>query len=229
MHPGHPGRTHPRMPKHEPERRCILSGEREGRDALVRLALSPDGEVLPDIGARAPGRGAWVKPDRALVAEAEAKGKLKGALQRAFKGDVRRVPEGMAARIEAGLKRAALDRLGLELRAGNLLLGSDRIAAAVDSGEAALVMLAADAAPDGVRKLGQRLHSAGGKAKAIALPAGRDELSLALGQANVVHAALRDRQAALRVESAVGRWRAYLGLHDGIGIEGGEPPAGLEL
>ena len=76
------------MPKHEPERRCIISGEREGRDALVRLALSPDGEVLPDIGARAPGRGAWVKPDRALIAEAEAKGKLKGALQRAFKGEL---------------------------------------------------------------------------------------------------------------------------------------------
>ena len=83
--------------------------------------------------------------------------------------------------------------------------------------------------PDGVRKLAQRLHSAGGKAKAIALPAGRDELSLALGQANVVHAAVRDRQAALRVESAVGRWRAYLGLQDGIEIEGDEPPAGLEL
>jgi predicted RNA-binding protein YlxR (DUF448 family) len=217
------------MPKHEPERRCIISGEREGRDALVRLALSPDGEVLPDIGARAPGRGAWVTPDRALVAEAEAKGRLKGALQRAFKGDVKRVPEGMADRIEAGLKRAALDRLGLELRAGNLLLGSDRIAGAVDSGEARLVLHAADAAPDGVRKLAQRLHSAGGKAKAIALPAGRDELSLALGQANVVHAAVRDRQAALRVESAVGRWRAYLGLQDGIEIEGDEPPAGLEL
>lgn len=217
------------MPKHEPERRCIISGEREGRDALVRLALSPDGEVLPDIGARAPGRGAWVTPDRALVAEAQAKGKLKGALQRAFKGDVKRVPEDMADRIEAGLKRAALDRLGLELRSGNLLLGSDRIAGAVDSGEARLVLHAADAAPDGVRKLAQRLHSAGGKAKAIALPTGRDELSLALGQANVVHAAVRDRQAALRVESAVGRWRAYLGLQDGIEIEGDEPPAGLEL
>ncbi|MBB4631537.1 DUF448 domain-containing protein [Sphingosinicella soli] len=217
------------MPKHEPERRCIISGEREGRDALLRLALSPDGEVLPDIGARAPGRGAWVKPDHALVAEAEAKGKLRGALQRAFKGDVKHVPEGMAARIEAGLKRAALDRLGLELRSGNLLLGSDRIAAAVDSGEARLVLHAADAAPDGVRKLAQRLHSAGGKAKAIALPAGRDELSLALGQANVVHAALRDRQAALRVESAVGRWRAYLGLHDGIENADGAPSAGLGL
>jgi uncharacterized protein len=61
------------------------------------------------------------------------------------------------------------------------------------------------------------------------LPAGRDELSLALGQANVVHAAVRDRQAALRVESVVGRWRAYLGLQGGIEIEGDEPPAGLEL
>ncbi len=216
------------MPKHEPERRCILSGESEGRDGLIRLALSPDGEVLPDIGARAPGRGAWVRPDRALIAAAEAKGKFRGALQRAFKGDVRSVPADMAARIEASLKRAALDRLGLEMRAGNLLLGNDRIAGAVESGEARLLLHAADAAPDGIRKLAQRLHSAGGQAKAIALPVTRDELSLALGQANVVHAALRDRQAAIRVAAAVGRWRAYLGLHDGIEGGAAEPPAQVD-
>ena len=45
---------------HVPERKCILSGEHGARDKLIRLALSPDGEVLPDVRARAPGRGAWI-------------------------------------------------------------------------------------------------------------------------------------------------------------------------
>ena len=40
-----------------PERTCILSGQKAARDALVRLAVSPDGEVLPDALAKAPGRG----------------------------------------------------------------------------------------------------------------------------------------------------------------------------
>lgn len=200
------------MSEHDPQRRCILSGESGDRGELIRLALSPDGGVFPDVGARAPGRGAWVRPDKAAISAAEARGKLRGALARAFKGDVRTVPDDLAGQIEAALKRAALDRLGLEFAAGRLLLGSDRIAAALASGEAVLLLHAADAAEDGVRKLEQRLHSARGNTRSMVLPAGREELSLALGQSNVVHAALRDRQAALRVEAAVSRWRAYLGI-----------------
>ena len=40
--------------KSEPERKCILSGEHGARGELVRLAISPDGLVLPDIHAKAP-------------------------------------------------------------------------------------------------------------------------------------------------------------------------------
>jgi predicted RNA-binding protein YlxR (DUF448 family)/ribosomal protein L7Ae-like RNA K-turn-binding protein len=214
------------MPRHEPERRCILSGEGAARGGLIRLALSPDGVVLPDVGARAPGRGAWVTPDRAAITAAEAKGRLKGALARAFKGELRQVPADIAGLIEVGLRRAALDRLGLELRAGHLVTGSERVAEAIDAG-APLVLHAADAAPDGVRKLSQRLHSRRGHATALTLPAGREELSLALGQSNVVHAALRDRQAALRVEAAVRRWRDYLGLGDEQGAEPVSPGAAV--
>jgi predicted RNA-binding protein YlxR (DUF448 family) len=39
-----------------PERRCILSGEVSPKETLIRLAISPDGDVLPDLLARAPGR-----------------------------------------------------------------------------------------------------------------------------------------------------------------------------
>ncbi|MCP6768919.1 YlxR family protein, partial [Klebsiella pneumoniae] len=64
------------------ERKCILSGETAARDALIRLAISPDGLVLPDVLARAPGRGAWIGVSREALEKALAKGKLKGALAR---------------------------------------------------------------------------------------------------------------------------------------------------
>ena len=115
------GRTLLRKPPHEtpgvshtPERKCILSGEHAARDDLLRLALSPDGEIWPDIRARAPGRGAWLGVDRPTLEKAQAKGRLKGALARAFKtGDIS-VPENLGERIEAALRQAVLDRLGLE-------------------------------------------------------------------------------------------------------------------
>ena len=68
-----------REPQHEPERRCIITGERGPKSGLIRLAVGPDNVVAPDVRARAPGRGAWIGVDRPTLEEAIAKGKLKGA------------------------------------------------------------------------------------------------------------------------------------------------------
>src|SRR3546814_17152086 len=92
----------------------------------LRLALSPDGLVLPDAAARAPGRGAWLAPDRAALENAISKHKLKGALSRAFKtGDIG-WPDDLPDRIANALQRQVLDRLGLEARGGTLVTGSAR-------------------------------------------------------------------------------------------------------
>src|SRR3546814_12151319 len=47
----------------------------------------------------------------------------------------------------------------------------------------------------------------------LELPAGRAELSLALGRENVVHAAIVEKAAADRVATVLLRWRAYSGLN----------------
>ena len=200
------------MPPNEPIRRCILSGERDERGRLIRLALSPDGLVLPDAAARAPGRGAWLAPDREALENAISKHKLKGALSRAFKSGDIGWPDDLPDRIANALQRQVLDRLGLEARGGTLLTGSDRISDAIAAGRVRLLIHAADAAEDGRRKLDGRLFAARGET-GIELPAGRAELSLALGRENVVHAAIVEKAAADRVATVLLRWRAYSGLN----------------
>ena len=208
---------------HIPERRCILTGAHDARDNLIRLALGPDGSIAPDVRARAPGRGAWIGVDRAALEAAQAKGKLKAALGRAFKtGDIM-IPADLGERIEAALRQSALDRLGLEARAGTLLTGSDKIEVAARRGGVHLLLHAADAGQDGNGKLDQALRVGESGAEALVLPAERTILSLALGRQNVVHIALIDRAAAARVRHALDRWRAFIGLRVGF-----DPLAGLE-
>jgi predicted RNA-binding protein YlxR (DUF448 family) len=199
-----------------PERKCILSGEHGERDNLIRLALSPDGEVLPDVRAKAPGRGAWIGVDRATLEAAQAKGKLRGALARAFKGVPLQIPDDLGERIETALRQAALDRLGLEARAGTLLTGTDRIENAARKGEVELLLHASDAGEDGNRKLDQAWRVGGREGQGLVIPAERPILSLALGRQNVVHIALTDRGAAARVGHALDRWRAFLGTEAGL-------------
>ena len=199
---------------HVAERKCILSGEHDARDELIRLALGPDGQVAPDVRAKAPGRGAWIGVDRQGLEQAQANGKLRGALARAFKGPVT-APADLADRIEAALRQTALDRLGLEARSGTLITGTEKIDVALRRGEVHLLLHASDAGQDGTRKLDQAFRVGGGgedgEGQGLVFPAERPILSLALGRQNVVHIAIIDRAAAQRVRHALERWRAFIG------------------
>ena len=207
-----------------PERRCILSGVHGPRaggttGGLIRLALSPDGVLAPDVLARAPGRGAWIAVTRSELEKAIASNKLKGALARAFGkslgGAPVSVPADLPERIEAALLRALTERLGLALRAGQLLMGTDRIADAARAGTVRWLAHAADAGADGVSKLGQAWRvgedrEGTGLAGQI-LPLDRAALSVALGRDNVVHLALTDAGAAARVATLLQRLLHFSG------------------
>ncbi|MEO1648954.1 MAG: DUF448 domain-containing protein [Pseudomonadota bacterium] len=205
------------------ERRCILSGETHPRDSLMRLAISPakdDGscDVLPDAQAKAPGRGAWIAPDRAALETALANGQFRGALARAFKGAKLSVPDTLPDLIEAALARHVTDRLGLEMRAGNIVLGSHRIAESARGGAIALLLHASDASEDGRKKLDQAwrvgTETEGSGARGSVLPLDRDTLSVALGRENVVHLGVSghsgDLRSANRVEQAVNRLTKFV-------------------
>lgn len=202
-----------------PERRCILTGAHGPRARLIRLAVGPDDMLWPDPGARLTGRGAWITADRALLTDAIAGGKLKGALARAFRTSPPRVPDDLPDRIAAGLQRRALDRLGLELRAGHLIFGAEKISDWARAGRLFMLLHASDAAPDGVAKLNQAYRSGGGSMQSVAiLPAGRSSLSAALGRANMVHSGVTNGRAAARITADVARWSAY--THDSKITEG---------
>jgi len=219
-------RTNDPLEAHVPERSCILTRRTAPRAELIRLALGPDGQVAADVRARAPGRGAWIGVGRAALDEANAKGKLKGALSRAFKTSTLDVPADLGERIEQALRQQVLDRLGLEARSGTLVNGSEKVEIAARQGKVHLLIHAADAGEDGNRRLDQAWRVGGGNQNGLVFPEGRTILSLALGRENVVHVALTDPAAASRVSHALKRWRAFTGPDRGL--EGGQSALGTD-
>jgi predicted RNA-binding protein YlxR (DUF448 family) len=201
------------------ERRCILTGATSARDDLLRLAISPDGLVLPDAGAKAPGRGAWIGVDRAALEQAMTEGHLRKALMRAFKGAPLTIPDDLPTKVEAALVRHLCDRLGLELRSGNIVMGSARIEEQARSGRIAVLLHASDSSEDGRRKLDQAWRvgsdAEGSGLRGQVLPLDRTALSVALGRDNVVHLGVAghpgDMRAATRVLQAVSRLVQYAG------------------
>lgn len=201
------------------ERRCILSGDHGPRAALIRLALSPDGLLVPDIQARAPGRGAWIGVDQATLAASMAKGRMKAALARAFKGVAVTVPAGLPGAIAEAFRRNLLSQLGLAAKAGVLLVGAEKIDQTARTGAVALILHASDAADDGRRKRDQSWRvgedKEGSDLAGVILPVDRTALSVALGRDNVVHVAITDGAWAERINVLLDRWRRFTGSASG--------------
>jgi len=198
----------------EPLRQCLVTRERLPKEVMIRFVQGPEGDVVPDLAAKLPGRGAWVVADRAAI-EAAAK---KGLFARAFGGPVR-VPEGFADRIEALLVRRLLDLLGQARKAGVLVLGSTSVQTAARAGEIAALIEASDGAPDGRRKAESALVCGGRYDRArpmegalIAACFTCSELSLALGRENVIHAALPEGGFAVRFLADARRLQGFRAL-----------------
>ena len=185
-------------------RRCIVSGEVLPEGRLVRFVAAPDGQIVPDIEAKLPGRGMWVRAERKAVEQAAAKGLFARAAGGAVKADA-----ALAGRTEARLVERLLDHLGLGRRAGDLILGFDQVERALRApGAPAVIVQASDAAADGGRKL-QAAARASGIAPFVIGALSSAELSLALGRSNVVHAALKSGRIAERLVFDAGRLNGF--------------------
>jgi len=181
--------TAPAKDKTGRTRMCILTRQVKPEADLLRFVAGPDGALVPDLRARLPGRGVWVGLDRASVAEAVG-GKL---FARALKTDVTADP-GIADNIALLLRKAALGRLGLARKGGAAIAGFAAVEAALAKENVAVLLTASDAADDALRKAGDRLQRRARSElgmKALHIRAfNADELGLALGRPNVIHAAV---------------------------------------
>jgi predicted RNA-binding protein YlxR (DUF448 family) len=186
------------------ERRCIVTGKSQGEAALIRFALGPDSNVTPDVAAKLPGRGAWVRADHASVEQAIKK----GAFARAFKADVKAAPN-LAAQTEALLAKRCLDILGMARRAGAIAMGAVQVEAAIRKAPALVLIEASDGAGDGREAL-MTLHIGlwGRPPAAVGCFSG-EELGVALGRERVIHACLLQERLALAWAADVDRLAGF--------------------
>jgi predicted RNA-binding protein YlxR (DUF448 family) len=171
----------------DPLRRCLATGKSLPKAQLVRFVAAPDGTVVPDIANELPGRGAWVSAGAKALAKVLSKGQLAKALE------AKAGPE-LVGLVERLLVKRALGLLGIARRSGLLINGYERVKETLDLHEVgrariAAIIEASDGAADGRRSV---------LAKARAIDVGApvcglftsEEMSMALGGANVIHACL---------------------------------------
>jgi uncharacterized protein len=169
-----------------PVRLCAATRTVQPVSELIRFVVGPDGEAVPDVRNKLPGRGVWVTATRdALDAAIKRK-----AFARSFNREVR-LPSDFVDRTERLLERAVLDALAVANKAGLALAGFTKTEAALANGKAVALLRAAEASSEGSRKLDAagRRHESGEPPPLVGFLTSA-QLDLALNRLNVVYAAL---------------------------------------
>ena len=176
-----------------PERTCIVTRRKGAPDSMIRFVAGPGAIVVADLRRRLPGRGVWVTASELLVAEAVKRHSFSRGLKMKVQASSE-LPRSVGDLLAAD----ALQSLAMANKAGALTVGFAKVETALANGVPALIH-ASDAAADGVRKLEatrRRLALGSGEAMCIKLFSS-EQLDLALGRTNVIHAALAAGPAGL--------------------------------
>lgn len=163
------------------DRMCIVTRIVKSEAELVRFALAPDGTVVPDVKRKLPGRGVWVTLDRKILAEAVKRNLFSKGFGTAIK-----TGSDLVDVVGALLRKDTLAALSMTRKAGLALSGYMKVEEALLKGNIRVLFHASDGSVDGRQKLDRKCAAN----VIIFAHFTADELNVAFGGSNVIHAAV---------------------------------------
>lgn len=161
------------------ERKCIATGTVRAKSGMIRFVVGPDGQAVPDLLEKLPGRGLWISADRAAIEKAARKGLLARAAKQAVG-----LPEDLAGLVERLLAKRVVNLISLARKSGEAVSGYEKVKDWLDKERASVLIQAADGSARGKSKL-----STPHRGSFIGWLTA-DELGQAFGRQSTIHAAL---------------------------------------
>lgn len=187
-------------------RLCAATRVERSTDELIRFVAAPDGSIVPDLARKLPGRGVWVTADRDSLIRAVATRAFARSLKRKLE-----VPPDLPDRVEALLAQRVCEALSLANKAGAVVTGFEKIDRRLGQADVRALLHGSDAATDGSARLDRKFLAVSGDDAAgrIVAVLTVEQMSLAIGRPNVVHAALNKGGATDRFLAEAGRLTRY--------------------
>lgn len=184
----------------ETARKCILTGQILPKEDLLRFVLLKDGRLIPDFNKKLEGRGIYISNSLALIKGLTVKSPLNKMLHTNVIIDTE-----LPQTVERILHKKGLEAINLARKAGDLILGFEKVQETIKKGKAAFVIEAADAGEDGRQKI-------------AAMAADLEKytvydiatLSEALNRENTVYLAVKKSSMHAMVRTALKRYQTFL-------------------
>ncbi|MBQ9271856.1 MAG: DUF448 domain-containing protein [Alphaproteobacteria bacterium] len=189
------------MAKETENRKCVLTGNILPKEDLLRFILLKDGTVLPDFNKKLDGRGFYLSNSKKLLSELSAKTNPLNKIlhtKTIMSADLPQI-------VEKILHKRGLDALNLARKAGDLVLGFEKVKDVIAKGKAAFVIEATDAGDDGRQKVAVMARDL-----ETFILYDVASLSAALNRENTVYLAVKKSPMSTMVRSAFQRYHKFL-------------------
>lgn len=190
----------------KPQRSCLACRETRDRDQLIRFVLSPQGEVVPDLDAKLPGRGAYTCISAACLAAAVKQRQF----GRAFKREVSvPSPDQMAGLVAKLLLGRVMGYVALANKAGKVIAGGSLVGEALKGkNKPGLVLVAQDVS----EAIGEKIEAqAAGNGIGCLRILTKDDFGALLGKAPRSAVAVKTSGFVAQLEKNIERYRNFLG------------------
>ena len=185
----------------ETTRKCILTGQILAKEDLLRFVLLKDGRLVPDFNKKLEGRGIYISNSLQLLQGLTVKSPLNKILHTNVVIDTQ-----LPQMVQQILYKRGVDAINLARKAGDLVLGFEKVKETIQKGKAAFVIEASDAGDDGKQKIAAM---AADKVEKFSLY-DVDTLSKALDRENTVYLVVKKSPIAMMVKQALKRYQTYL-------------------
>lgn len=190
----------------KPQRSCLACRETKDRDHLIRFVLSPLGEVVPDLDAKLPGRGAYTCINAACLAAAVKQRQF----GRAFKREVSvPYPDQMTVMVSRLLLERVIGYIALANKAGKIIAGGSLVGEALKGkNKPGLVLVAQDVS----EAIGEKIAAqAAGNGVACQRILTKDDFGALLGKAPRSAVAVKASGFVAQLVKTIERYRNFLG------------------
>lgn len=189
------------MVKEAETRKCVFSGKILPKEQLLRFVLLKDGTIIPDFNKKIDGHGFYLQNSKKLLQELSAK---TNPLNKILHTKTI-MNENLPQIVEQILYKKGMDSLNLARKAGDLIMGFEKVRDTIIKGKVSFVIEAADAGEDG-------------KTKIAAMSQDLEKFTLynvaslsdALKRENTVYLAVKQGPTSAMVYSAFLRYQTFL-------------------
>jgi predicted RNA-binding protein YlxR (DUF448 family) len=163
-----------------------VSGELKPKPSLIRFVCGPEGQLVPDLAEKLPGRGMWVSADAASLSQAV----LKNLFSKSAKKKIK-INEDVPRQVAALLVRRVCDLLGLAKTAGAVVARESKVLDALREDVLDVVLVAHGAGQDISKKLCGTIERMEQQPSLFMGLLSREEMAHALGREICVVVGLR--------------------------------------